>query len=465
MNNSINQHIQELKYDPATILAFSGQEYSNVYPVEDKKEGDKYYVIRNEKQKINQSNYDIVIVNAINDRTYPGALLLANQALVNNMPSGLYAKRTPVKLRINLPGMEEQGTKTVNEPSYSAISEAINNMTASWLKNYAPTYHIPTNCSYSESKVYNEDHMRAILGFDLGAKFNLDFKSVSENKKQIFVLTFKQIFYTVSVDAPEQPGAFFADDEKWENLIANGVANDAPPVYVANVAYGRTIYVTMETANMSSDIEAKLKTAIGNNQLNADIFKDTVFESSEFSAVVLGGDAETHTPVVTKDFGEIEKIITGNSLFSEKNQGVPISYTTVFLKENAIAVINSSAKYVITTSTEYTKGSIKLDHTGAYIAKFYVTWRELRYENGVEKYTNCGWEKNDQNLTAHFSTVIPIPANATSIHVKATEKTGLAWEPWRTVVDEDVLLAPEVKVSIWGTTLNQKGSVEPSMYN
>lgn len=465
MNNSINQHIQELKYDPATILAFSGQEYSNVYPVEDKKEGDKYYVIRNEKQKINQSNYDIAIVNAINDRTYPGALLLANQALVNNMPSGLYAKRTPINLRINLPGMEEQGTKTVNAPSYSAISEAINNMTAYWFKNYAPTYHIPTNCSYSESKVYNEDHMRAILGFDLGAKLNLDFKSVSENKKQIFVLTFKQIFYTVSVDAPEQPGSFFADDEKWENLTANGVGNDAPPVYVANVAYGRTIYVTMETANMSSDIEAKLKTAIGNNQLNADIFKDTAFESSEFSAVVLGGDAETHTPVVTKDFGEIEKIITGNSLFSEKNQGVPISYTTVFLKENAIAVINSSAEYVITTSTEYTKGSIKLDHTGGYIAKFYVTWRELRYENGVEKYTDCGWEKNDQNLTAPFSTVIPIPANATSIHVKAIEKTGLAWEPWRTVVDEDVLLAPEVKVSIWGTTLNQKGSVEPSMYH
>lgn len=201
------------------------------------------------------------------------------------------------------------------------------------------------------------------------------------------------------------------------------------------------------------------------NQLNADIFKDTVFESSEFSAVVLGGDAETHTPVVTKDFGEIEKIITGNSLFSEKNQGVPISYTTVFLKENAIAVVNSSAEYVITTSTEYTKGSIKLEHTGGYIAKFYVTWRDLRYENGVEKYTDRGWEKNDQNLTAPFSTVIPIPAYATSIHVKATEKTGLAWEPWRTVVDEDVLLAPEVKVSIWGTTLNQKGKVEPSMYN
>ncbi len=460
MNNSINQHIQELKYDPAIILAFEGETYGNVYPLEDQMENDKYIVIKNEKQQVNQPNYDIAIVAAMNDRTYPGALLLANQNLVNNMPSGLYAKRAPIKLRINLPGMEEQGTKTVDNPSFSAISEAINNMTAFWFKNYAATYHIPTNCSYSESKVYNADHMRAMVGFDLAAKLDLDFKAVRENKKQIFVLTFKQIFYTVSVDAPEQPGAFFADDEKWENLTANGVSNEAPPVYVANVSYGRSIYVTMQTTNMSSEIEAKLKTAISGNQLNGEVFKDSVFENSEYSVVVLGGDAEKHTTLITKDFGEIEKIITENSLFSEKNQGAPISYTAVFLKENAIAVINSAAEYILTTYTEYTKGSIKLDHTGGYIAKFCINWKERRYRNGEEQLTDHGWEKNGSSLTAPFSTVIPLPANAVKIHVKATEKTGLVWEPWRTIVDEDVPLAPEVKISVWGTTLNQKGKVE-----
>ncbi len=460
MNSLINQHIQGLKYNPAIVLAFNGEKISNVYPKEDKMEKDKYIVIQNEKHRIDQPNYDIAIVNAINDRTYPGALLLANQSLVNNMPSGLYAKRTPVNLRINLPGMEKEGTKTVDNPSFSTVSEAINSMTALWFKNYASTYHIPTNCSYSESKVYNKDHVQALVGFDLSSKLNLDFKAVTENKKQIFVLSFKQIFYTVSMDAPEQPGAFFADDEKWENLVANGVSDNTPPAYVANVAYGRTIYVAMQTNNMSSDFEAKLKAAIKGNKLDVDILKESIFEGSEYSAIVLGGDAETHIPVVTKDFGEIENIITGNSLFSEKNQGAPISYTAVFLKENAIAAINSSAEYVTTTYTEYSKGSVKLDHAGGFIAKFYVTWRERRYENNIEKYTDRKWEKNDSNLTAPFSTVIPIPANATNIHVKATEKTGLVWEPWRTIVDEDVPLAPEVKVSIWGTTLNQKGKVE-----
>lgn len=460
MNTSINQQILKLEYNPATILAFNGEPYSNVYPVEDKMEGDKYILIKNEKRKVNQPNYDIAVVNAIEGSTYPGALLLANKKLIDNMPTQLGARRMPIKLRINLPGMEGDGTKTVENPSFSAVSDAINSMTGVWFRKYAETHHIPANCSYTESKVYSKDHMQALVGFDLASELSLDFKAAQENKEQIFVITFKQIFYTVSMDAPEQPGALFAESETWENLTAKGVCNEAPPVYVANVAYGRSIYVTLKTSNMSSDVEAKLKMAIMENQLDAEVLKDTIFENSEYSAIILGGDAEKHISVVTRDFEEIEKIITDNALFSEKNLGVPISYTTAFLKNNEIAVINSSAEYVVSTYTEYTKGSIRLEHTGGYIAKFYINWRERKYQDGEEKLTDREWEKNGNNLTAPFSTVIPLPANATNIHVKATEKTGLVWEPWRTVVDEDVPLAPEVKVSIWGTTLNQKGKVE-----
>lgn len=459
MNQIINQKIQGLRYNPEVVLSFKGEEFSNVYPKKDRMEGDKYIVVHNEKHKINQPNYDIAIVNAINDRTYPGALLLANQALVNNMPSAIYAKRTPVKLRINLPGMEEEGSKIVENPSYSTISEAINNMASLWFKEYASTYHIPTNCAYSSSKVYTKDHLQAVVGFDLSSKFNLDFKAVVDNKKQIFILTFKQIFYTVSVDAPEQPGAFFADDETWENLTANGVSDDVPPVYVANVAYGRTIYVAMQTTNMSSSIDVKLKAALEDNKLNGDILADSSFSDTEYSAIVLGGDAEAHIPVVTKNFGQIEKLITENSLFSEKNQGVPVSYTAAFLKENAIAVIKSSAEYVITTTTEYNKGCLKLAHTGGYVAKFHVTWRELRYVDGKEQYEDCSWDKNDKPLTAPFAEIIHLPANATNIHVLATENTGLVWQLWRTVINQDVPLASEVVASIWGTTLNPKGNV------
>lgn len=198
---------------------------------------------------------------------------------------------------------------------------------------------------------------------------------------------------------------------------------------------------------------------INNNNFNADILYDTVFENAEFYVIVLGGNSEEHINFTSKDRKKIGEIITNNSTFSEKNQGIPIAYTSAFLKENRIATIKSSTEYIETTSTKYQNGKITLKHTGGYIAEFYVTWKERRYVNGKAVDTEKSWDKNGKNLTAPFSTEISIPANAFDLHVKAQGKTGLAWEKWRTSIDQDLSLHPNIKVSIWGTTLKQKGEV------
>lgn len=126
MNDSISKKIQQLNYDPNVILASNGEKVENLTSKEDFFEGDQYIVLTHEKKKAAQKNFDITIVNAMNDRTYPGSLLLANENLVNNMPDALYAKRAPITIRLNLPGMEQKGTKRIENPSYSSVSEAIN---------------------------------------------------------------------------------------------------------------------------------------------------------------------------------------------------------------------------------------------------------------------------------------------------------------------------------------------------
>ena len=71
------------------------------------------------------------------------------------------------------------------------------------------------------------------------------------------------------------------------------------------------------------------------------------------------------------------------------------------------------------------------------------------------------WDGNYDDRTAHFSTVISLPANSRNIRIYARECTGLAWEWWRTVIDEyDVPLAKEINVYIGGTTLYPSSSVE-----
>lgn len=117
---------------------------------------------------------------------------------------------------------------------------------------------------------------------------------------------------------------------------------------------------------------------------------------------------------------------------------------------------NNSSEDVKSKSTD---GRLILKHRGGYIAKFNVTWDERTYdEQGQAVDTPQQWSENGKKLPAPFSAEIKLPANTVNLHVTATENTGLVWEPWRTVIDRDLDLAPKITVSIEGTTLTPKGS-------
>lgn len=467
MNKEINQRINGLNYDPNVILSFQGEPVSSFIPNAGKFDGSTFIVTTKEKRTASDGSADIAVIDAVNDRTYPGALLLANRKLVENMPTSLQVKRAPLTLRVNLPGLEEEGTTIVGTPTYSSISAAIDTILNKWLDEKSAKYHNPANFFYSETSVYSKDQLSVQLGCNIDAlskKLKIDFDSINKGEKSTFLLEFKQIFYTVSIDGPEEPSALFADDVTWDTITSQGVDDMNPPVYIANVAYGRTIYVALETTKNSQKIETKLNAAIKDNELNADVFKESIFEGCKYTATAIGGDAESQIETVTKDFGEIEKIITNGALFSASNPGAPISYTTVFLKHNEIATVNRKTEYVETINTEYASSKVVLKHTGGYIAKFYVDWEEFSFDKNGNPQTPVkkSWAKNDNNLTAPFNTEISLPGNATNIHIKATEKTGLVWEPWRTVIDQPVTNSHVITASIWGTTLSPKYSLELS---
>ncbi|GLI04473.1 hypothetical protein YDYSG_05030 [Paenibacillus tyrfis] len=230
---------------------------------------------------------------------------------------------------------------------------------------------------------------------------------------------------------------------------------------VSNVAYGRTIYVKLETTSKSSDVQAAFKALLQNAGIQASGQYKDIYENSSFTAVVLGGDAQTHNQIVTKDFNVIQNIIKDNAQFSTKNPAYPISYTSVFLKDNSVAAVRNNTEYIETKTTEFTKGKITLDHRGAYVAQFEVSWDEFTFDaNGEELVTHKTWEGSGRDKTAHFSTEIPLPPNSKNIKIFAKECTGLAWDWWRTIIDEtNVPLSSNIKASIGGTTLYPTASI------
>lgn len=460
----INDKIYSLNYNELEVLAKNGETIENFVPKEGVKKADKFIVIERKKKNINTTPVDISIIDSVTDRTYPAALQLANKGFTENKPDAVVTKRNPQKIHIDLPGMGDKATVEVNDPTYANVSTAIDNLVNQWHDNYSGGNTLPARTQYTESMVYSKSQIEAALNVNskiLDGTLGIDFKSISKGEKKVMIAAYKQIFYTVSANLPNNPADVFDKSVTFKDLQRKGVSNEAPPLFVSNVAYGRTVFVKLETSSKSNDVEAAFSAALKGTDVKTNGKYSDILENSSFTAVVLGGDAAEHNKVVTKDFDIIRNVIKDNATFSRKNPAYPISYTSVFLKNNKIAGVNNRTEYVETTSTEYTSGKINLSHQGAYVAQYEILWDEINYDDkGKEVITKRRWDNNWYSKTSPFSTVIPLGANSRNIRIMARECTGLAWEWWRKVIDErDVKLSKEINVNISGSTLSPYGSI------
>ncbi len=462
---AIDEGIANLSYNRNEVLASKGDKVESVVPREGLKTNDKFVVVERKKKTLTTSPVDISIIDSVTDRTYPGALQLADDNFVDNRPTILMCKRKPLDITIDLPGLKKDNTVTVENPNYGSISGAVDELVSNWSEKNSQTHTLPARNQYVESMVYSKSQIANALNVNakvLNNSLGIDFNAVSNGEKKIMIAAYKQIFYTVSAQLPNNPSDLFADSVTFKELTRKGISNDAPPLMVSNVAYGRTIYVKLETSSKSKDVQAAFKALIKGQSVSTNTQYKDIYDDSSFTAVVLGGDAQEHNKIITKDFDEIRNVIKDNATFSLKNPAYPISYTSVFVKDNSIAAVHNKTDYVETTSTEYSKGKINLDHSGAYVAQFDVSWDEVSYdEHGNEILTHKTWAGNNSDRTAHFSTVIPLEANARNIKILSRECTGLAWEWWRTIIDEkNVPLSNNINVCIWGTTLYPRTSID-----
>jgi len=464
--DDINTGISNLNYNNNSILAVSGDKIDSFVPKEGINSNGKFVVIEREKKSLSTSPVDISIIDSMTNRTYPGALQLANQAFADHQPTLLMVKRKPLNISIDLPGLKRENTVTVNNPTFGNVSGAVDELVSNWSDKYSATHTLPARLQYAETMVYSKSQIASALNVNakvLDNSLGIDFNAIASGEKKIMIAAYKQIFYTVSAEQPNNPADLIDDSVTFNELKRKGISDQSPPVMVSNVAYGRTIYVKLETTSKSKDVQAAFKALLKNANVETSAsaqYKD-IFEDSSFTAVMLGGDSQEHNKVVTKDFNEIRSVIKDHAQFNLKNPAYPISYTSVFLKDNAIAGVHNNTDYIETTASEYSKGKISLDHHGAYVAKFFVSWDEFSYDQfGKEVLTHKTWEENNQNKTAHYSTIIPLPPNAKNIRILSKECTGLAWDWWRTIIDEyNVPLSNEIKVSIGGTTLYPTASI------
>ena len=455
----LNNYLFGLNYDKTNILTRRGEAIENYTNTSTKQQGNEFVVVEKVKKNLSNGSADVAING--NGDIFLGALFKANQDLLENKPQQISLDRSKGRISVDLPGMVGGDSYVDATPTASGMQEGVKTLLNRWHEKYAAKNPAPARMQYESTSAYSMNQLKAKFGSDfekVGVNLKIDFEAVNKGEKQVEVVDFKQIYYTANFDAPKNPSDVFAPGVTVDQLKARGIDGKTPPVYVSSVSYGRQMYVKFETTSKSTELKAAINAVIKGVPIKPESEWARVLKDTTVTVSIVGGNADGAARVVTGTVEDLKKLIQEGATFSTQNPAVPISYKTAFLKDNQVATIQSNTDYIETKVTSYKNGYLNLHHKGAYIARYYVYWDEVTYDkDGVESIRSRQWEDNGKNRTAGFQTELQFKGNVRNIRVKIQEKTGLVWEPWRTVYNRtDLPLVQKRTIVNSGTTLRPK---------
>ena len=455
----LNNYLFGLNYDKTNILTRRGEAIENYTNTSTKQQGNEFVVVEKVKKNLSNGSADVAING--NGDIFLGALFKANQDLLENKPQQISLDRSKGRISVDLPGMVGGDSYVDANPTVSGMQEGVNTLLNRWHEKYAAKNPAPARMQYESTSAYSMNQLKAKFGSDfekVGVNLKIDFEAVNKGEKQVEVVDFKQIYYTANFDASKNPSDVFAPGVTVDQLKTRGIDEKTPPVYVSSVSYGRQMYVKFETTSKSTELKAAINAVIKGVPIKPESEWARVLKDTTVTVSIVGGNADGAARVVTGTVEDLKKLIQEGATFSTQNPAVPISYKTAFLKDNQVATIQSNTDYIETKVTSYKNGYLNLQHKGAYIARYYVYWDEVTYDkDGIESIRSRQWEHNGQSRTAGFQTELQFRGNVRNIRVKIQEKTGLVWEPWRTVYNRsDLPLVQKRTIVNSGTTIRPK---------
>ncbi len=420
----ISEYVRGLNYDPNAMLEVQnidgGLLKTPTDTLTDKSVvNEDLKVCVEVKYSLQQNAEQVAIIRPTNGIIWPGALVKINKGLLDGMPEPVTLKPAPTTLRIDLPGIGEKGTIVVKEPSNSNTQTEIDKALDYWNNNkYIDGYVNASNSSYNAATSFSSQQLALDLGLNVkwaSGSVSSQFNYTSSSTSKVAMMTFKQVFYTVTFDTPPQPGAVF-DPSVDLGQIKSTFTGAEPPGYVHSVSYGRIIMFRMVTTESASttEVEGAMKYSTGITSVAADIalkYKK-ILQNSTIDIVTIGGNADTASQAVTaQNFGDLEPMLTGgNAVYSKSNPGVPIAYTVKFLKDNKVAKMGYTTDYTATECNISRKGIISVKCTGAVTAYFTISY--INYEDVPKSFSSSG-------ISLGNTRTYTIPGGSHDIQVKA----------------------------------------------
>lgn len=298
---------------------------------------------------------DIAILKPNTGIIWPGALVKIDDKLRKGLPTPVTIDRAPLTIRVDLPGIGDNGNVAVNSPDFNTVDASIDQALEWWNTNAYVEGYVNEASSFSEAATsYSSKQVSMDLGVNIewaSTDVSSQLSYTSTSVKRVANMVYKQVFYTVSMATPPQPAAVFGDGASMAQ-IESAFSSSSPPGYIQSVSYGRIIMFRLETSYEATDLELKaaFDYAAGkstNISGESEYTSKEILASSNITTIVIGGNAEVASEAVSAtSFGDLSKIIKGeNAVYSKDNPGAPISYTVRYLKDNTIAKMGYTTNY------------------------------------------------------------------------------------------------------------------------
>jgi thiol-activated cytolysin len=315
--------------------------------------------------------YDRIVAYAANsDTLWPGAIL-SGDSINDGLFTQLVFDRRAMTASISLENLEGSKAMVMDSPSLSSFRQAVGGILDSKL-----TGATPANIYAEVEQVYSEQQLALALGASvawggsaakIAASFNFEKKDVLSR----YVVKYTQAYYTVDVDEPKSPAAFFAPTVTLADVQAKIQPGD-PPVYVSSVTYGRMVAFTFESKYSGEELGAALdfayKGGVDVSGSTSVKYKD-ILSSSKITAYLLGGSGGDAAMAIDGFDKLMEFIHTGGN-YSKDSPGAPIAYKLNYLKDGAPARMSFTQDYTVTEcvrvnqKVKVTLKSIKVESAG-----------------------------------------------------------------------------------------------------
>ncbi|HET7025280.1 MAG TPA: thiol-activated cytolysin family protein [Gemmatimonadales bacterium] len=293
---------------------------------------------------------------------WPGNLI-QGQSIASGVPQAVpVSDRAPATVFLAIVSGDSAGSankifRTVNDPSGSTVTQAMNDILAG--------YHggTPAKYNFSMEQAYSASQINFTLGFGYtgpAANTTGSFGFAMSSAKSRYVVRLTQQYFTMAMDDPQGAAGVFGPSVTAQTL-APYVGNGNPLCYISSVTYGRVFYLIYESQASALQLQQALNFAYNGGVASGSV-TDTfsfnqVMSQTQVSLFQLGGDPGAGLVLSDpKNFDSINSFLTKGADFTPNNVGAPISYTIKYLQDASLVRMNSTMEYDYTARTPIASG-------------------------------------------------------------------------------------------------------------